>query len=127
MYTSWRNDDNRAIAAMIRPEGGLINLFNKSTANITDTALYEVVPAPGDLLKNYVQNGLVTNASATGTWVNIKDGTGNLLFTGYAGPGNGFLVPGIFTTETANSNISIQCETAGAEVRTTLIGYISQS
>lgn len=125
-YTAWKNSDNAALAAQIRPQGGLVDIKTYSTGNITTTAATDVMPAPGALRRNYVTSGLVTNSSATGTWVNITDTGGNVLCTGYAAPnGGGFLVPGIFTTIEDNLIVRAACETTGANVRVTLIGYVA--
>lgn len=128
-YTAWKNSDNAAIASKIRPFGNLVNLFTRSTASITTAATTDVVPLPGATNKNYVTSGLVTNAGTVGVWCNIIDDGTNVLYTGYAGPGNGFIIPpGVFTTTEANMKIQIVTETAGGiDVRCTLVGYIDLS
>ena len=128
-YTQWKNSDNAAIASKIMPFGNLVQLFTYSTASITTAATTDVVPLPGATRKNYVQSGIVTNAGTVGVWVKIIDDGTNVLYTGYAGPGNGFIIPpGVFTTTEANMKVQIVTESAGGiNVRCTLTGYVDLS
>lgn len=125
-YTQWKNSDNAAIASKIRPFGNLVNLFTYSTDSITAAETTDIVPAPAAGHKNYVESGLVTNAGTVGVWCNIIDDGTNVLYTGYAGPGNGFIIPpGIFTTTEDAMKIQIVTESAGGiDVRCTLVGYV---
>lgn len=125
-YTQWKNSDNAAIASKIRPFGNLVNLFTKSSDSITTASITEVVPTAGAQYKNYITSGLVTNAGTVGVWVNILDEGDNVLYTGYAGPGNGFIIPpGVFTTTEDDMNVKIETESAGGiDVRCTLVGYV---
>lgn len=125
-YTAWKNSDNAAIASKIRPFGNLVNLFTRSTASVTTAVTTDIVNAPGANYKNYVTSGLVTNAGTVGVWVKIQDDGTNILYTGYAAAGSGFIIPpGVFTTTEANMKIQMVTESAGGiDVRCTLVGYV---
>ncbi len=70
------------------------NYTSGVTSTMTGTAGVSVLAAPGAGLRNYVTHMVVTNAQSSvtgaGTFVNIKDdGSGNVLYSGYAAAGGG--------------------------------------
>lgn len=96
-----------AIIAMVAPKASIISAV---TSVITGTGLTSVLSAAGTSIKNYVTHMIVTNGAAVGTFVDIKDGGGNVMYSGYAGAsGGGFVAnpwPPIFGS--ANKSIDAQ-------------------
>lgn len=95
--------------------------------NIVNTTVTDVVLAGGTGLKNHITQILVTNGSlSVGTLVDIIEETsGEVLYTGYAGPQGGFScsfsTPMVQTTD--NKKIQAKCITTGADVTVSINGY----
>lgn len=103
------------------------NFVRGATSDITDTTDTQVIAAGGAGVKLYITQILVTNGDAdTGTFVNIKDGSGGTtLYTGYAASGGGgfsVTLPVPIVT-TANTGLYAGCATTGATVRVSASGY----
>lgn len=101
------------------------NLISGKTSDITGTSDTSLIAAQGSGVRIYVTSIMVTNSHATvGTWVNVKDGS-TTIYTGYAAPvGGGFVVPLPTPLKlTANTALNVACETTGANVRASAIGY----
>jgi len=103
------------------------NFVKGATSDITDTTDTQVIAAQGAGVKIYVTHILVTNGDAdTGTFVNIKDGSGGTtIYTGYAASGGGgfsVTLPVPIVT-TANTGLYAGCATTGATVRVSASGY----
>lgn len=94
------------------------------TSIITSTALNSVLSAAGTGIKNYVTHIIVTNGSATGTFVDIKDGGGNVMYSGYAAASGGgfssFINPPIVGS--ANKSVDAQPR-AQASIIVAMTGY----
>jgi len=111
--------------------GGFANLYAPSasfvsgvTSVITSTGLTSVLQAAGGSIKNYVTHILVTNGAATGAFVDVVDGGGNVLYKGYAAAsGGGFSatlpVPLIGS---ANKSVDVR-SSAQASIIAAMTGY----
>lgn len=94
------------------------------TSVLTGTGLTSMLIAGGGSIKNYVSHILVTNAAVTGTFVDFKDGGGNVIYSGFAAAsGGGFSsninppIPG-----SANKSVDIQPR-AQASIIAVVSGY----
>lgn len=94
------------------------------TSVLTGTGLTSVLVAAGGSIKNYMSHIIVTNAAAAGTFVDIKDGGGNVIYSGFAAAsGGGFSsninppIPG-----SANKSVDIQPR-AQASIIAVISGY----
>lgn len=96
---------------------------------LTDTAITDLLVAPGDGTRLYITSVLVTNAHATqGTLVTIRDDTSggtNILCEGYAAAaGGGFALVLTHPIETnENKTVQVYCGTTGATVYVSVRGY----
>ena len=95
------------------------------TGTISDTTPVEVIGAQGAGVSIFVTAIMVTNSSATKTFVNITDGNGGeAKWTGNAPEDGGFscslVTPLKFSPNTA---VYVECEDSSASVRVSLAGY----
>lgn len=67
----------------------LASLVSGVTSVLTGTGQTSVLTAAGTNIKNYITHIIATNAAAVGTFVDIKDGGGNVLYSGYAAASGG--------------------------------------
>ena len=98
----------------------------RGAANYTNTTAADLVAAAGAGVRIAVTSVLVTNASATATKVEIRDGT-TVKIQGYAAAtGGGFSLNAggapLFTS-TANTAVTGRCATTAADVDITISGY----
>ena len=61
---------------------GVTSIMNQTTPT-------SVLVAAGTNIKNYVTHIIATNSAANGTFVDIKDGGGNVMYSGYAAASGG--------------------------------------
>lgn len=73
---------------IVLPYSNPENFFKGVSSTITGTAAVSVIGAAGSGLRNYITAVKVTNAAATATIVDIKDGA-DILDTGYAAASGG--------------------------------------
>lgn len=98
----------------------------QTTSIITVTTAVSVLGAPGSNLRNYITNILVTNGSATATYVTIKDSGASVLASGYAAAsGGGFSssFPTPLRQWTSNASVDI-LSSAQASVVATVSGFV---
>lgn len=107
------------------PNDVLENLVSGVTASIINTTATQVIAAQGAGVSIYVTSIMVTNSSATKTFVNLTDGSGgNTKWTGNAPEDGGFAVSlPVPLKFSANTAIYAECEDTGASVRVCIAGY----
>jgi hypothetical protein len=102
------------------------SFVNGVSSVVTGTTAASVLSAPGANLRNYITQIKVTNASATGAVVNIKDSGANVLDTGYAaasGGGWSSTFPTPIKQLTTNASIDVVSLTQ-ASILAQISGYI---
>jgi hypothetical protein len=77
------------------------------TSLITATTPTSVLVAAGGAIKNYVTHIIATNAALVGTFVDIKDGGGNVMYSGYAAASGGGFVANINPPLVGSANKSV--------------------
>lgn len=94
------------------------------TSVLTGTGLTSVLSAAGGSIKNYVTHILCTNAAAVGTFVDVKDGGGNVLYSGFAAASGGGFSSHIYPpiVGSANKSVDVQPRTQ-ASVIVAMTGY----
>lgn len=107
-------------------QGAVHDLHVRGTANYTNTPAADLIAAAGAGVRIAVTSVLATNASATATKVEIRDGT-TVKIQGYAAAtGGGFSLNAggapLFIS-TANTAVTGRCITTGADVDITISGY----
>lgn len=94
------------------------------TSVLTGTGLTSVISAAGTNIKNYVTHVLVTNAASAGTFVDIKDGGGNVLYSGYAAGSGGGFSSHIYPPIVGSTNKSIDAQPrVQASIIVAMTGY----
>jgi len=102
----------------------LASLVSGVTSVITSTSITAVLPAAPGGQRNYITHITATNGAATGTFVDIRDGT-TVIYSGYAAAsGGGFAAS--FPTPLKQSSISAVVDmqaSAQASVKVAIIGF----
>lgn len=94
------------------------------TSIMTQTTPTSVLVAAGANIKNYVTHILCTNGAAAGTFVDIKDGGGNVLYSGYAAASGGGFSAYIYPPIVGSANKSIDAvPRTQASVIVAITGY----
>jgi hypothetical protein len=111
--------------------GGPVSLFAPKasfvsgvTSIMTGTGLTSVLSAAGGSIKNYVTHIICSNGAATGTFVDIKDGGGNVIYSGYAAASGGGFVAQIIPPIVGSANKSVDAQPrTQASVIVAMSGY----
>lgn len=94
------------------------------TSVLTQTSSQSVLAAAGTGIKNYVTHIIATNAAATGTFVDIKDGGGAILYSGFAAASGGGFSSHIFPPIVGSANKSVDAAPrVQASVIVAMTGY----
>lgn len=80
------------------------------TSVMTGTAQTSVLTAAGASIKNYITHIICTNGAAAGTFVDIKDGGGNVLYSGYAAASGGGFVANPWPPIAGSANKSVDAQ-----------------
>ncbi len=110
--------------AMVNVSAHISESLASDIVNTTSTAL---IPAQAGA-RVLISNLIITNSHATqGTVVKVLDGT-TLKWRGYAGPGGGFTLSfGRELVGSVNTAWNIQCETSGASIQASAVGWRASS
>lgn len=111
--------------------GGPIGLFAPTasfisgvTSIITGTTPTSVLLAAGGAIKNYVTHIICSNGAAVGTFVDIKDGGGNVMYSGYAAANGGGFSSHIYPPLVGSANKSVDAASrAQASIIVAMTGY----
>jgi hypothetical protein len=110
-----------SVLSMVAPKASIISGV---TSVMTGTGLTSVLSAAGTSIKNYVTHLIVTNGAATGTFVDIKDGGGNVLYSGYAAASGGGFVANPVPPIVGSANKSVDAQPrAQASIIVAMTGY----
>lgn len=132
IYTAFTYPDTNAVRDAIKPVANGINpdqnpggMVSGASASITNTAAATLIVGI-EQRRTYITSIMVTNSdTGVGTFVNIKIGA-TTKWTGWAAPGGGFVVNfanNPLMNLAYNEAVTVQCETAGADVRACVSGY----
>lgn len=110
-----------SVMSMVAPKASFISGV---TSVITGTGQTSVLTAGGASIKNYVTHLIVTNAAAVGTFVDIKDGGGNVMYSGYAAASGGGFVANPWPPLVGSANKSVDAQPrAQASIIVAMTGY----
>jgi hypothetical protein len=128
-FTAFNNYESKAIAGAMRPSSADVHSINATTADIVDTTETTLFNEPGAGYFNFITFLVIVNSDPVqGVWVNIKDESGNVLFSVFAAAnGGGAILPLANTpvrSEVANKKITVVLE-GPANVRVSAAGYIA--
>lgn len=94
------------------------------TSVITGTAQTSVLLAAGGSIKNYVTHIMCSNGAAVGTFVDIKDGGGNVLYSGFAAASGGGFSSHIYPPIVGSANKSVDAQPrVQASIIVAMTGY----
>ena len=111
--------------------GGPISLFAPTasfisgiTSVMTGTGQTSVLVAAGTSIKNYITHIICTNGATAGTFVDIKDGGGNVLYSGFAAANGGGFSSYIYPPLVGSANKSVDAQPrAQASIIVAMTGY----
>lgn len=94
------------------------------TSVMTGTGLTSVLSAAGGSIKNYVTHIMCSNGAAVGTFVDVKDGGGNVLYSGFAAASGGGFSSHIYPPLVGSANKSIDAQPrVQASIIVAMTGY----
>lgn len=94
------------------------------TSTLTGVGLTSVLNAAGTSIKNYVTHIMVTNAASVATIVDIKDGGGAVIYSGFAAASGGGFSSNINPPVSGSANKSVDAQPrAQASIIVVLTGY----
>lgn len=94
------------------------------TSVITGTTPTSVLSAAGGSIKNYVTHIIATNAATVGTFIDIKDGGGNIIYSGFAAASGGGFSSHIYPPLVGSANKSVDASArTQASVIVAMTGY----
>lgn len=121
-WDRWRG--NSSVGAIVTPLTFPASWISGVTSTITQTTPASVLSAAGGTIKNYVTHIIVTNAAAVGTFVDIKDGGGNVMYSGYAAASGGGFVANPYPPLIGSANKSVDAAPrAQASIIVAMTGY----
>ncbi len=110
-----------SILSMVAPKASIVSAV---TSVMTGTGLTSVLSAAGVSIKNYMTHIIVTNGAAVGTFVDIKDGGGNVLYSGYAAASGGGFVANPWPPIVGSANKSVDAQPrVQASIIVAMTGY----
>ncbi len=110
-----------SIISMLAPKASIISGV---TSVMTQTTPTSVLTAAGTSIKNYITHIICTNAAAVGTFVDIKDGGGNVMYSGYAAASGGGFSSSINPPLVGSANKSVDAAPrTQASVIVAMTGY----